>query len=37
MAALQIRAIAALLLWFAPCPEQKAIGFICTVKRATPH
>jgi hypothetical protein len=37
MAALQIRAIALLLLWFAPCPEQKSIGFIFAVKRATPH
>jgi hypothetical protein len=37
MTALQIRAIAELLLWFAPCPEQKAIGFICTVKRESPH
>jgi hypothetical protein len=37
MAALQIRAIAGLLLWFAPCPEQKSTGFIGTVKHATPH
>ena len=26
-----------LLLRFTPCPEQKSISFICTVKRATPH
>src|SRR3990167_3228774 len=37
MTALQIRAIAGLLLWFAPCPEQKSIGFTCAVKHATPH
>jgi hypothetical protein len=37
MAALQILAIVELLLRFAPCPEQKSIGFICTVKHATPH
>src|SRR5450830_464655 len=37
MTALQLRAIARLLLWFAPCPEQKSIGFTCAVKHATPH
>jgi hypothetical protein len=39
MAALQIRAIVGLLLWFALCPEQKSIGFgfTCTVKHATPY
>jgi hypothetical protein len=37
MAALQIRAIAVLWLWFAPCHEQKSIGLICTVRHATPH
>jgi|SRR5665647_319613 len=37
MAALQILAIVELLLWFAPCHEQKFIGFICTIKHATPH
>jgi hypothetical protein len=37
MAALQIRAIAVLLLWFAPCHEQKSIDSICAIKRATLH
>jgi hypothetical protein len=24
-------------LWFAPCPDQKSIVFIWSVKHATPH
>ncbi|MEW5885493.1 MAG: hypothetical protein AB1735_02160, partial [Pseudomonadota bacterium] len=34
---LQIRAIVALWLWFAPKQGQKSIGFICPIKRAPPH
>jgi hypothetical protein len=37
MAALQILAIEDLWLWFAPCPEQKSIGFMGLVKREAPH
>jgi hypothetical protein len=37
MTSLQIRAIAELLLWFAPLHGQKSIAFICSIKHATPH
>ncbi|MDR7377541.1 hypothetical protein J2X19_002220 [Rhodoferax ferrireducens] len=34
---LQIRAIAELLLWFAPNPGQKSIGLICSIKNEAAH
>jgi hypothetical protein len=37
MAALQIRAIPRVSLWFAPCPDPKSIAFICSIKHATLH
>jgi hypothetical protein len=37
MAALQIRAIPMVSLWFAPCPDPKSIGFHYAIQGAALH